>query len=298
VAFRIDYVARETGQNLRRNWLLALATIVVVAVSLAALGGVFLIKSGIERAFAKWSDDVSFIVYMNASAPQDQIDSVGRQLEDNPQVASVDYFDRTESYELFKRIFEKDDPEIIDTIKPEDLPTSFRVRPRNSDADVVQELAKTFEPKPGVYSVEFPSEQIRQIQRGAERATTVLLGVSVVLIAASSVLIFIAIQTAVFSRRREIEVMRLVGATNWYIRTPFLIEGLVQGLFGALIAGSGLGVLTALVVGDEGWLNDTILEKFAWTTANLTGTLLWLGLIGVGVGVVSSFVATAWYLKD
>ena len=221
MAFRIDYVARETGQNLRRNWLLAFATIVVVAVSLAALGGVFLIKSGIERAFAKWSDDVSFIVYMNASAPQDQIDSVGRQLDENPQVASVDYFDRAESYELFKRIFEKDDPEIIDTIKPEDLPTSFRVRPRNSDADVVQELAKTFEPKPGVYSVEFPSEQIRQIQRGAERATTVLLGVSVVLIAASSVLIFIAIQTAVFSRRREIEVMRLVGATNWYIPVSY-----------------------------------------------------------------------------
>ena len=91
MAFRIDYVARETGQNLRRNWLLAFATIVVVAVSLAALGGVFLIKSGIERAFAKWSDDVSFIVYMNASAPQDQIDSVGRQLDDNPQVSSVDY---------------------------------------------------------------------------------------------------------------------------------------------------------------------------------------------------------------
>ena len=163
------------------------------------------------------------------------------------------------------------------------------MRPRNSDADVVQELAKTFEPKPGVYSVEFPSEQIRQIQRGAERATTVLLGVSVVLILASSVLIFIAIQTAVFSRRQEIEVMRLVGATNWYIRTPFLIEGLVQGLLGAVIAGSGLGILTALVVGEEGWLNNTILEKFAWTTANLTGTLIWLGLIGVGVGVVSSF---------
>ena len=310
MAFRLDYVARETGQNLIRNWLLATATVVVVAVSLTSLGSMFLARTAIENAFVKWNNDVSFIVYMNASATKDQIDSVGKELDGNPQVDSVDYFDQTESYELFKKIFEKDDPDLVGTLKPEDLPTSYRVKPRNPNADVVQALANAFKPKPGVFKVEFPNDQIRKIQRGAERITTVLLGASTVLIAAASVLIFIAIQTAVFSRRREIEVMRLVGATNWYIRTPFLIEGLVQGFGGALVAGGFLSLATVLVTGKDGWFEGSILEKFTWNWADLTGgftsgfpfyspgTLFWMGLIGICVGMGSSFVATAWYLRD
>lgn len=298
MAFRVDYVARETAQNLRRNWLLALATIVVAAVSLAALGGALLIREGVQNAFRKWSDDVSFIVYMNPSATQDQIDSIGKELDRNPQVDSVEYFDRQESFELFKRIFQEDDPDIIATIKPEDLPTSFRVKPTNPNADVVQELAQTFKPKAGVFEVEFPSERVRQVQSGLQRALAILFGASIVLIVAASVLIFIAIQTAVYSRRREIEVMRLVGATNWYIRTPFLIEGLVQGMFGALIAGAGLGVLTALVSGKDGWLAGSLFQDFSWQTSQLWWVLPLLGGIGVVVGMVSSFLSTLWYLKE
>jgi len=298
VAFRIDYVARETAQNLRRNWLLALATIIVAAVSLAALGGAGLIRASFDRAFSKWSDDVSFIVYMNPSATQDQIDSIEKALDQNPQVDSVDYFNRDESFALFQRIFQEDDPEIINTIKPEDLPTSFRVKPKNPNADVVQELAKTFEPKAGVFQVEFPSERVRQVQSGLQRVLTVLFALSIVLIVAASLLIFIAIQTAVFSRRREIEVMRLVGATNWYIRTPFLIEGLVQGLIGGAIAGGSLGILTYFVARDDGWLKGSLFEDFAWTVSDLWGQLALIGGIGVGVGVVSSYLSTLWYLKE
>src|SRR5690349_8367484 len=111
MALRIDYLARETGQNMVRNPLTTIATITTVAVSLAMLAVTLLLTQGISNAFERWNNDVSFIVYVNPDADAAQVTSLEKDLTDSPQVDSVDYLDHDESYAEFKKLFE-DDPTI------------------------------------------------------------------------------------------------------------------------------------------------------------------------------------------
>jgi len=119
-----------------------------------------------------------------------------------------------------------------------------------------------------------------------------------VLLVASLLLIFNTIQTAVFSRRREIEVMRLVGATNWYIRTPFVLEGLITGVVGAAIASLGAWILQ---IGWQGSfqqrLTPTLFDSIRWTNGQFNWTILWLFVIGSVVGAVGSAASVSWYLR-
>lgn len=300
MAIRLDYLARETGQNLVRNWLLSIATVLIVTVSLTMLGiTVLLGYFGLDNAFVRFNDDVSFIVYMDHDAPQEQIDAIRKDLEASPQVESFEYLDHEASFELYKKLFSEDDSTYQDVITPDQLPTSFMVKPSNPDASVVKELADTYRPKTGVFKADFPSDEVRSIQNAALKIRNWMIVAVVALLAASVVLIFIAIQTAVFNRRREIEVMRLVGATNWFIRIPFLIEGLIQGLLGGLaaVAATWLMGLTWTSAGDS-MGSESILSKFVWTSGQQSGTFAFIIGVGAVVGVVGAFISTMWYLRE
>ncbi|NLA34996.1 MAG: ABC transporter permease [Actinobacteria bacterium] len=300
MAIRLDYLARETGQNLVRNWLLSIATILIVTVSLTMLGiTVLLGYFGLDNAFVRFNDDVSFIVYMDHDAPQEQIDAIRKDLEASPQVDSFEYLDHEASFELYKKLFSEDDSTYQDVITADQLPTSFMVKPSNPDASVVKELADTYRPKTGVFKADFPSDEVRSIQNAALKIRNWMIVAVVALLAASVVLIFIAIQTAVFNRRREIEVMRLVGATNWFIRIPFLIEGLIQGLLGGLVAvaATWLMGLTWTSAGDS-MGSESILSKFVWTSGQQSGTFAFIIAVGAIVGVVGAFISTMWYLRE
>jgi len=297
MALRIDYLARETGQNLVRNVGLTIATVLTVGVSLSLLAGVILLTQGVSNAFERWNNDVSFIVYVNPDATQEQIDSLGKELRGSPQVAGVSYLDKAASYEAFKKLF-PDQPTITDTVKAEDLPTSFRVKPTNPNAKLVQQLALSFEAKPGVYKVDFVADAIRAVQRQFSKLLRFASIGAGVLLLASLLLIFNTIQTAVFSRRREIEVMRLVGATNWYIRTPFVLEGLITGLVGASVAALGAWVLQFGWQGSfDNRLTPTLFDSIRWTNGQFNWTVLWLFVIGSVVGAVGSATSVSWYLR-
>ena len=296
---RLDYLVRETGQNLVRNWLLSVATVLIVTVSLTMFGITVLLGFfGLDNAFITWNNDVSFIVYMNPDATAEQIAAIDKDLENSPQVDTVEYYDDDKTFELYQKMFQQDGPEMLTALEKGDLPTSFRVKPSNPDANVVKELANSYGPKTGVYTVDFPDEQVRQVQSAGQTIRFWLLLASVVLLAASIVLIFIAIQTAVFSRRREIEVMRLVGATNWFIRIPFLIEGLIQGRVGAILAVSSLAIIGAAWKSDGESMKGSLLARFVWTDDQQLWTFL--GLLGIGAvaGALGAFISTLWYLRD
>ena len=199
MALRVDYLFRETGQNLVRNPLTALATVTTVAVSLAMLTVTVLLGQGISNAFQRWNNDVSFIVYVNPEATADQISSLKKDLNESPQVADVSYLDHAQSYDEFKKLF-KDDPTIVSTVKPADLPTSFRVKPRNPDAKVIEQLVEKYKSKPGVRQVDFVADAVRAVQRIAGKLRNFALVGSIALLIASLMLIFNSIQTAVFAQ--------------------------------------------------------------------------------------------------
>lgn len=235
MALKLDYVSRETLTNLRRNVLLTTASVVTVAVSLSMVGVAFLLRYGVDNATARWKNGIEFEVFMKTDATEPQKDRVQRELTQNPDVKKVKFVGRTAQYELFKDLF-RDQPEYLANVREQDLPESYRVAPEVKNADVIRAMASRINKEPGVWRVEFAGDQVERALRTSRAMQVGMFIIAVVLFLASSLLIFNTIRMAIFARRREIEVMKLVGATNWFIRVPFMIEGLAQGVVGALAA--------------------------------------------------------------
>jgi cell division transport system permease protein len=278
MALKLDYVSRETLTNLRRNVLLTTASVVTVAVSLSMVGVAFLLRYGVDNATARWKNGIEFEVFMVLDASEAQKDRVERELTQNPDVKNVRFVGRAEQYELFQDYFH-DQPEYLENVKAEDLPESYRVAPRVDDADVIRAMADHIENEAGVKQVEFAGEQVERALRTSRAMQWIMGVIAGVLFLASALLIFNTIRMAIFARRREIEVMKLVGATNWFIRVPFMIEGLAQGVVGAV---SSFVLIYFLSDPLSTWIVDNF-EQFAGFIVH-DGEVLRTGLITVLVG--------------
>ncbi|MCY3651162.1 MAG: FtsX-like permease family protein [Acidimicrobiaceae bacterium] len=296
--FSFRYVLRETGQNLWRNILLAVATVVTVGVSLAMFGGFMLFQVAVDSATARWQDGVEFIVWMNTDAGTDEDSSVRNQLDESPGVERWEYVDRLQSYEEFKEFFE-DTPEVLEIFTAEGVPPYYRVVPTDPDPDGVEELGSQFKGKPGVRTVTFAGDVIRDVQNLSNRAGRVLFIGSIVLLGASTLLILNTLAVAIGNRRPEIEIMRLVGATKWFIRVPFMLEGLVQGLLGAIVAMISNSLLRNYVIdqfSDADGLQ--LLAGFKVDDAAMLQVNLLVVAIAVGVAVIGSNLAVAMHLNE
>ncbi len=297
MAVRLDYVLKETGSNLVRNLTLTIASLLTVAIALAFVAVSFLIGTGINQSFRGLSQDVQLFVYMNPTATDEQIDSVARSLDENPQVDTVDFLDREATYAEFQRLFE-DQPDFVDAIEAEDLPQSFRVKPTSTDADVVSSVGKEFEDLAGVLRVEYAAEYARQVQKSLTTLNSWVRIFGVALIFVSVLLIFNTIRTAVFARRREIEVMRLVGASNWFIRLPFMVEGMVQGVAGAVAAAGLTWGFDALWKREfVNQVSFELLNQIKWTGGDLWTSIVLVLVVGALTGAIGSGIAVGRYLK-
>ncbi|MHB1138979.1 MAG: cell division protein FtsX [Microthrixaceae bacterium] len=297
MAVRLDYVLKETGSNLVRNLTLTLASLLTVAIALAFVAVSYLIGTGINQSFLGLRSDVQMFVYMNPSATQEQIDSVSSSLQDNPQVESVSFLDQDATYAEFQRLF-ADQPDFVESINPEELPQSFRVKPTSTDADVVSAVGTEFENMTGVYRVEYAEEYARQVQKSLTTLNSWVRMFGVALIFVSVLLIFNTIRTAVFARRREIEVMRLVGASNWFIRLPFMTEGMVQGVLGAAAAAGLTWGFDALW--KRNFVNQVsfeLLNQIKWTGGDLWKAVIIVLLVGAITGAIGSGIAVGRYLR-
>ncbi|HMU79909.1 MAG TPA: permease-like cell division protein FtsX [Microthrixaceae bacterium] len=297
MAVRADYILRETGSNLVRNLTLTFAAVLTVAVSLAMVAASYLIGAGINNSFLGLRSDVDLFVYMNPAATAEQIKAMEKTLDSSPQVGEFDFYDSARSYDEFKRLF-RDQPDLVNTIKPEDLPQSFRIKPKSTDAEIVSSLGDELEAKEGVLRVEYAAEYAKRMQTSVRTLNTWVLIVGGVLIAASVLLIFNTIRTAVFARRREIEVMRLVGASNWFIRLPFIVEGLVHGLLGAALAAVGAWGF------DQLWKRNFVdqvgfelLNQIRWDSGQLWTSILIIFVVGALTGGIGSGIAVSRFLK-
>jgi cell division transport system permease protein len=293
---KFDYLLRETTSNLGRNITITLASILTVTVSLALVGASLMLRSGVENATRRWQGGIEFVIFLRTDATQQQIDSIADGLEQSPEVERVVFVNQQEAYAEFTTLF-ADSPELIDSITAEDLPPSFRVEPVNKDVDAVESLGSTFEKRSGVDQVVFASKTIRLIQQLSSRLTVGIFIIAAVLLGAAALLILNTIRMAMFARRREIEVMKLVGATNWFIRVPFMLEGLVQGLIGALLA---IGALAAFRPFFQKWLPSSedipLVGGFQVSGPEMTVIFVVLGILGVAIGVIGAAIAVSRFL--
>jgi cell division transport system permease protein len=296
---KFDYVARETLTNLRRNVTLTIAAIMTVAVSLALFGSTLLVRQGVDNVSQFWQDGINVIAFVKSDITPEQQEALERFIDENPAVGKWRFVDREQSREEALRLFERNEAMLAKVqADPDLIPASFRLTPESKEVNLMKALGEQLRAEPGVLKVVDESESIKTITGVSGFAQRAMLIVGVGLLAAALLLILNAIRMAMFARRREIEVMKLVGATNWFIRVPFMLEGIIQGMVGALLA---LGAVAALDRAMEAAARNedyrAIMEGFVASSFEFRLTALVVVLLGITIGAAGSGWALSRFLK-
>ena len=295
---RSRFLLAETAQNIWRNFALTLASVIVVGASLALFGASQLVARAVDNATQRWEGGIEFVVFMRADAEASQDAAIRALLEssEGSGIESWDYVDKEQTFVEFTEYF-AEDAELLETVSVDAMPPSYRVQPTDTDAGAVEALGRTFESRPGVRKVTFASEAIRAIQTNAEKVSRWTLIFGAALIVASVIMILTTLSIAISSRRNEIEIMKLVGASNWFIRIPFMIEGMVQGIIGALVAVPLLAFFRTYLIEDFSQ-SDTLrlLAGFRVTDSEFLFISVSVLAIGTFVATLGSIVAVSRYL--
>ncbi len=233
MAVSFQYVARETGNNLWRNKLMTVGAVLCVWVSLAIVGGALVLRQGVSNATIQWRSGVDMSVYMRTDATPQQTQAIDAQLRQRTDIKRFSFCDQRCAYAEFNKMF-ANTQEFLDTMHQVDLPPSFRVVPVHPE--LISNVGDQLKDQPGVKTVEYAKDAIQGLLKVTRYAQYFFLGLAGILLGLAVLLIVNTIRMAIFSRRREVAVMKLVGATNWFIRIPFMLEGLVQGLLGGALA--------------------------------------------------------------
>ena len=261
---------------------MTIAAILTVAVSLSLVGSALLLKQSAAQASAQWQQGTRVTVWMQPSASEGEISSIQGQLANLPIVKNCVFYTQQQDYQEAVQLLPRSESQVL-TVG--DMPSSFRCVPViPSDAFVVE---STFNNEPGVYRVTAPEQQIRQMNKAIRVLQIVFLALAGVLLLSATVLILNTIRMAIFARRREVSVMKLVGATNWFIRVPYITEGFIQGLLGSFVA---IGAVTALHI----WY--PLHNEFQLNTNALLGTNAVVLVVGILIGSVGSAIAIRRFL--
>ncbi|MCU1602541.1 MAG: cell division transport system permease protein [Frankiales bacterium] len=300
---RAQFVTSEILIGLRRNLTMTIAVIITTSVSLALVGGALLMNKQVGLMKSTWYDKIEVSVFLcnkivdtpnchSSDVTQAQRDQINADLTSNPQVQKVYYESKAEAYKNFEVQF-RNSPEIVKNTSPDALPESFRVKLKDpSKYDVV---ASAVAGEPGVDQVTDIRKTLApffKFLNGMRDAIIVVAGVALI---ACALLIFNTIRVAAFSRRRETGIMRLVGASNLYIRLPFLLEGALAGAFGAGIAFGFLAVAKMTFIDRVLHPAITFTPFVGWH--EVASTIPWLFGIGVIISVLSSFLAIQRHLR-
>jgi cell division transport system permease protein len=232
------YVLTEALKGLRRNLMMTVAVILSVTVSLTLLGASLLLSEQVELATDDWVGQVEVSIFLcdGRTCPEitpEQQQQLQTDLEEHQVVDEVFYESKEEAYERFVDLF-SDQPNLIESVDADVLPASFRVRLQNPQLFAV--IADEFAAYPGVEEIVDQRQVLDQFLRFTNVIRNAALIVAVIQLVAAGVLIANTIRVAAFARREQTSIMKLVGASNWYIRLPFVMEGVFAGLLGAVVS--------------------------------------------------------------
>jgi cell division transport system permease protein len=238
---RWRYLFNEIGIGLRRNLLMTIATVVTVTVSLALLGAGLLVQRQVSVAQQVLYSQVEVSLFLVDNISPQQRASLEADLRANPAVENVFYVSKEQAYKDFQRMANGDQA-VLAGLGPDALPASFRAKLR--DPQQYQVIASQFARYPGVDEIVDQRDTLEKFFQVMDALRNGAIAVALLQLVAAAALISNTIRVTAFARREQTGIMKLVGATNWYIRLPFVAEGIIAGVVGALMAG------VLLVVGE------------------------------------------------
>jgi len=291
MALRVDYYFKETLQGLKRNGLVAFAAVSTAFIALFLVGGALLVQREVGLLIARTEANVEVSVFLRDDISPTQQQNIGNLLNQMPDVATVHYESKDEAFRRFQEIF-ANQKALVDNVSPDSLPASFRVKLQ--DPQKFDVVAARLTGQPGIDKIVDQRNILKRLFAVTRVFRVGVLAVAIVMLVSSAALIGNTVRLAVFNRRKEIGIMRLVGATNWHIRLPFLIEGIIEGLIGAGAAILGLFIMKVAFI-------DPLRGKVGFLplvgTPDVIFTVPWLLGLGVLVAAVASLFAMRRFLE-
>ncbi|MFH0917210.1 MAG: permease-like cell division protein FtsX [bacterium] len=291
---RISFFLKEAFGSLKRNYFMTIAALVTVFLSIVVLGGVLVFVYTTDALLKEVEQKVEITVYLKTDPDPSASDIEAMQTEimSWPEVKSSVFVSKTDALERLKEDF-KDNPEILDNLTSNPLPASFEIA--LDDPQMVDTVAARFDGDPIVDEVNYGKEIADKLFSFTSQARNFMVIFIVLLGIVAILLISNTIRLSIFARKREVEIMKLVGATNWFIRWPFVIEGVTVGFFGALAA-------TVVVLVLNSFLVERIRESLPFMAVPLDAVpyvLVTIVLLAVGVviGAAGSGIGLRRFLK-
>jgi len=287
---RFESLFRETTSGLRRNGLVAFAAISTTFIALLLFGLALLISRQVNLMIEATTGNVEVAIYLSDPVNPDTVESLTTKLTELPVVANVDYETKQEACERFKRLFANQQA-LVNNVDCDALPASLRVK--LDDPEQYDQVAAVLKGQPGIDRIVDQSRFLDRLFAVTRVFRVGVLLVSFVMLVSAAVLIANTVRMGLFARRKEIGIMKLVGATNWRIRFPFLIEGLVESLIGAVAA---IFFLFGMKVAFINPLYDTV-EFVPWVTnTDVVALIPWLLVAGAVVAVVAALAGMRRFL--
>lgn len=300
---RASFIFGEVFAGLRRNITMTIAMVLTTAISLGLFGGGLLVVQMADKTQSIFLDRVEVQIYLtndvsdsDPDCSQDLCRNIRADLESTPGVVGVDYLSKQDALvDARERTF-KNQPEYADLISDNALPASMKVK--MSDPERYGVIFDAFEQRPGVASILNQKDLVDRLVSVFNGLRNAAFALAIVQAFAALLLIANMVQIAAFTRRTEVSIMRLVGATRWYTQLPFLLEAVVAALLGAVLAVVGLFAARPLVI--DGVLGDLYdVNVFAKITASDILTVAPLvALVGVGFAAITAYVTLRVYVRE
>ena len=289
----LGFFLAEAFKNLRLNLLMSVTAITTTAVCVLILGMALLVNAHVEEIIHNVGQDVAITAFFPEDISQEQIDEIVSSVESYPEVNESAYVSKEEALERFRETF-ADQPDIVNSISSDVLPASLEIQLNDSsDSSAVADKLQAEGFKED--EIRYPQQTVDRLNQVTGYVIWALRGATALFFTASVLLIFNTIRLSIFARRKEIEVMKLVGASDSFVRTPFVLEGLVQGLIGAAIAALAVVWLNSIFVS---WAQEYLpFVPVASGAVNTLIVLLVLLAVGALVGIAGSFFSVRRFLK-
>ncbi|TWS26251.1 ABC transporter permease [Tsukamurella sputi] len=300
---RASFITSEVFTGLRRNVSMTIAMILTTAISLGLFGGGLLVVRMADKSQDIFLQRVEIQVFVDDKVAADDPDcqkavcqAIESKIKAQPGVDSIDYISQDKALETAKNKTFAGQPELAELVRPGVLPASFKVRV--GDENKFAAVIDAVKGQPGVSGVQDQRELVERVFSVLGGARNAAFFVALIQAVAAVLLIANMVQVAAYTRRTEVSIMRLVGASRWYTQLPFLLEAVIGAVIGAVLAIAGLFAGKAL------FFDRALREMYGVNIlARITNTdvLLvspWLILVGAGFAAVTAYVTLRFYVRE
>ena len=285
---RVQFFLGEVFANFTRNAAMQFTAIGTVAVTIVMLGSFLYVRETLATFGQGILKQIEIAVYLDDNATDAQAKTLATTLAADDRITSARYVPRAEGLQEMRTRLGRDFDTSLLTANP--LPNAFRVAVRN--VDDVPDVAAAIGKLPNVAKVDYAADTVTKLLKAADVLGRIGIAMIALLVLTAAIIIANTIRLTVFARRREIAIMQLVGATNMYIRMPFIAEGIIAGVVGAAVA---IGVLAIAQMQIVPKIASTLqFVPFHVNELQLAGELL---LVGAAVGLISSWFSVGRYLR-